>query len=143
MNDTIFMTSSQNDRRCVKAISGLYRYHTTIGRYLLIPVVVCRVSRVYQEYIDGRQKTSNPANCKGQLASTVRGQRRLRRVVRSQHSQPLAHIITQLKYCASRTVSKWTVQLSLHRMGFGSRRPLNDRFGLHVLLGQRSTETRV
>ncbi|GFW04684.1 hypothetical protein TNCV_3897361 [Trichonephila clavipes] len=30
-------------------------------------------SRVYQEYMDGGQKTSDSANCKGQLALTVYG----------------------------------------------------------------------
>ncbi|GFW05520.1 HTH_Tnp_Tc3_2 domain-containing protein [Trichonephila clavipes] len=69
------------------------------------------------------QKTSNRANCKGQLALTVRGERRLRRVVRSQRSQTLAQITTHLKGGASRTVSKWSVQSSLQRVGFGSRRP--------------------
>ncbi|GFV52881.1 uncharacterized protein TNCV_2875491 [Trichonephila clavipes] len=29
------------------------------------------VSRVYQEYMDGGQKTSDRANCKGQLALTM------------------------------------------------------------------------
>ncbi|GFV27216.1 uncharacterized protein TNCV_869461 [Trichonephila clavipes] len=37
------------------------------------------VSRVYQEYMDGEQKTSDRANCKGKLALIVRGERRLRR----------------------------------------------------------------
>ncbi|GFS72349.1 transposable element Tcb2 transposase [Trichonephila clavipes] len=31
------------------------------------------VSKVYQEYMDGRQKTSDRANCKGHLALAVRG----------------------------------------------------------------------
>ncbi|GFS68402.1 uncharacterized protein TNCV_3000781 [Trichonephila clavipes] len=30
-------------------------------------------ARVYQEYMDGGQKTNDRANCKGQLALTVRG----------------------------------------------------------------------
>ncbi|GFU81397.1 HTH_Tnp_Tc3_2 domain-containing protein [Trichonephila clavipes] len=45
------------------------------------------VSRVYQEYMEGGQKTSNRANCKGHLALTVRGERWLRRIVRSRRSQ--------------------------------------------------------
>ncbi|GFU64688.1 HTH_Tnp_Tc3_2 domain-containing protein [Trichonephila clavipes] len=60
---------------------------------------------------------------KEQLALTVRGERRLRRIVRSQRNQTLAQITTQLNDGASRTVSKWTAQSSLHRMGFESRRP--------------------
>ncbi|GFS72429.1 HTH_Tnp_Tc3_2 domain-containing protein [Trichonephila clavipes] len=79
------------------------------------------VSRVYQEYMDGEQKkTSDLVNCKGQLALTVRGERRLRSIVLS---QTLAQITTQLNDGVSRTVSKRTVQRSLHRMGFESRRP--------------------
>ncbi|GFX56197.1 HTH_Tnp_Tc3_2 domain-containing protein [Trichonephila clavipes] len=39
------------------------------------------VSRVDQEYMDGGQKTSDRENCKGQLALTVRGERRLRHIV--------------------------------------------------------------
>ncbi|GFX20184.1 HTH_Tnp_Tc3_2 domain-containing protein [Trichonephila clavipes] len=68
----------------------------------------------------GGQKTSDRANCKGQLAFTVRGERRHRRIVRS---QTLARITTQLNYGASRAVSKRTAQRSLHPMDFGSRRP--------------------
>ncbi|GFV26718.1 HTH_Tnp_Tc3_2 domain-containing protein [Trichonephila clavipes] len=79
--------------------------------------------RMYQEYMGEGQKTSDRANCKGKLALTVRGERRFRRSVRSQPNQALAQITTQLNGDASRTVSKWTVECSLHRMGFRSRRP--------------------
>ncbi|GFT83900.1 HTH_Tnp_Tc3_2 domain-containing protein [Trichonephila clavipes] len=78
------------------------------------------VSRVYQEYTNGGQKTSDRANCKGQLTLTVRDERRLRRIVRS---QILAQINTQLNDGDSREVSKRTVQRLFHRMGFGNRRP--------------------
>ncbi|GFU37233.1 uncharacterized protein TNCV_4272341 [Trichonephila clavipes] len=62
------------------------------------------VSRVCQECMDGGQKkTSDRAHCKGQLALTVRCERRLRRIVRSQRSQILAQITTQLNDGASRT----------------------------------------
>ncbi|GFW79478.1 HTH_Tnp_Tc3_2 domain-containing protein [Trichonephila clavipes] len=81
-----------------------------------------KLSRVYPEYIDGGQKTSDRANCKGQLALTVCGERQLRRIVRSQRSQKLAEITTQLYDGASHTLSKKTVQRSLHRMG-SVRRP--------------------
>ncbi|PRD29363.1 UNVERIFIED_CONTAM: hypothetical protein NCL1_29618 [Trichonephila clavipes] len=51
------------------------------------------VSSVYQEYMDGGQKkTSDGANCEGQLALTVRGERRLGRIACSQRSQTLAQI---------------------------------------------------
>ncbi|GFY16875.1 HTH_Tnp_Tc3_2 domain-containing protein [Trichonephila clavipes] len=63
------------------------------------------VSRVYQEYMDGGQKSSDRANCKGQLPLTVCSERRLRRIVRGQQSQTLAPITSQ------RTVSKRTVQV--------------------------------
>ncbi|GFX40811.1 HTH_Tnp_Tc3_2 domain-containing protein [Trichonephila clavipes] len=86
------------------------------------------MSRVYQEYMDGGQKTSDRPNCKGQLTLTVRGVRRLMRVVRSQRSLTAAHITTQLNDGAIRTVSKRTVQHSLRRMGFGSRRPTRVPF---------------
>ncbi|GFV52388.1 uncharacterized protein TNCV_1271421 [Trichonephila clavipes] len=42
------------------------------------------VSRVYQEYIDDVQKTSNRTTCKGQLALSVPGERRLRHNVHRQ-----------------------------------------------------------
>ncbi|GFX33646.1 uncharacterized protein TNCV_1933131 [Trichonephila clavipes] len=68
------------------------------------------VSTVYQEYVDDRQKTSDWASCKGKFALTVRGERRLRRIVRSQRSQTsYAQITTHLNNGASGTVSKWTV----------------------------------
>ncbi|GFV06504.1 HTH_Tnp_Tc3_2 domain-containing protein [Trichonephila clavipes] len=76
------------------------------------------VSRVYQEYIDGEQKTSDRADCKGQLALKERSERRFRCIVRCQESQTLAQITIQLNDGASRTVNS-----SLHHMGFGSRRP--------------------
>ncbi|GFY10409.1 transposable element Tc1 transposase [Trichonephila clavipes] len=72
--------------------------------------------------MDGGQKTSDRANCKGELALTVIGKRRLRHNVRSQRSQTLAQITIQLNDGASRTVSKRNVQRSLHRLGFGSHR---------------------
>ncbi|GFV62416.1 HTH_Tnp_Tc3_2 domain-containing protein [Trichonephila clavipes] len=81
------------------------------------------VSRLYQEYINGGQKTNDRTNCKGQLDLTVRGERRLRRIARRQRSQTLAQITTQLNDGASRRVSKWIVQRSLPRIGFISRRP--------------------
>ncbi|GFW69598.1 HTH_Tnp_Tc3_2 domain-containing protein [Trichonephila clavipes] len=67
------------------------------------------VSRVYQEYIDGGRKISDRANCRGQLALTVSGERQLRRIVCSQRSHTLAQITTQLNDGGSRTVSKQTV----------------------------------
>ncbi|GFV21080.1 hypothetical protein TNCV_1568761 [Trichonephila clavipes] len=54
--------------------------------------------------MDGGQKTSDRANCKGQLVFTGRGERRLRRIVRSLRSQKLAQITTQLNDGASPTV---------------------------------------
>ncbi|GBN76362.1 hypothetical protein AVEN_150575-1 [Araneus ventricosus] len=60
---------------------------------------------------------------KGQLASNERGVRRLSLIVHIQRRQTLAQINTQLNQGASRTVSKRTVQRSLHCMGFGSLRP--------------------
>ncbi|GFX08307.1 uncharacterized protein TNCV_3267961 [Trichonephila clavipes] len=80
------------------------------------------VSRVYPEYMDGGQKTSDWINCKGQLALTARGERQLRGIVCSQRSQTLAQITTQLNDGASRTLSKQTVQHSLHHMGFSRHR---------------------
>ncbi|GFX51509.1 HTH_Tnp_Tc3_2 domain-containing protein [Trichonephila clavipes] len=73
--------------------------------------------------VDKKNQLAIRANCKGQLALTVHGERRFRHIICSQQSQTLAVIITQLNDSASRTVSKRTVQCSLHRMGFVSRRP--------------------
>ncbi|GFV53915.1 uncharacterized protein TNCV_4276931 [Trichonephila clavipes] len=103
------------------------------------------VAIVYQEHMDGGQKTSDRANCEGQLAFTVRPERRLRRIVRSQRSQTLAQITTQMNEGANGIVGERTVQRSLHRMGFGSRRLTRVPFSmlaikLHVLPVQESTE---
>ncbi|GBM42732.1 hypothetical protein AVEN_219173-1 [Araneus ventricosus] len=68
-------------------------------------------------------KTSDWSNCKGQLALDEHGVRRLSRIARSQRSRTLAQITTPINQGARRTVSKRTVQRSLHRKGFGSRRP--------------------
>ncbi|GFX13506.1 HTH_Tnp_Tc3_2 domain-containing protein [Trichonephila clavipes] len=64
------------------------------------------VSRVHQQYMDAGQKTSDRANCKDQLALTVRGERQLMRIVRIQRRQTLTQITTQLNDGASHTVSK-------------------------------------
>ncbi|GFS98446.1 HTH_Tnp_Tc3_2 domain-containing protein [Trichonephila clavipes] len=80
------------------------------------------MSRVYQEYMDGGLKTRDRANCKGQLALSVHDERRFGSISRSQRSQLLARITTQFNDGACRTVSKRTVQCSLHSMGTGSRR---------------------
>ncbi|GFV41256.1 HTH_Tnp_Tc3_2 domain-containing protein [Trichonephila clavipes] len=106
------------------------------------------VSSVYQEYMDGGQKTSYRTNCRGTLTLKVRSERRLIRIVRSQRSQILAQITTQLNDGASRTVSKWIVQLSRHCVGFGNPRPtrvplLNARHRAHVLPAQENTDTGV
>ncbi|GFV11759.1 hypothetical protein TNCV_977481 [Trichonephila clavipes] len=66
--------------------------------------------------MDGGQKTSDQASCKGRLALTVRGERWLQRIVRSQRSQTLVQI-THLNDNGSHTIIKWTVQRSPHRMG--------------------------
>ncbi|GFT89743.1 HTH_Tnp_Tc3_2 domain-containing protein [Trichonephila clavipes] len=74
------------------------------------------------------KKTSDQANSKGQLVLTVRGERWIRCILRSQRSQTLVQITTQLNDGVSRTVSKRTVRHSLHRIGFGSRRPTRVQF---------------
>ncbi|GBM03927.1 hypothetical protein AVEN_185420-1 [Araneus ventricosus] len=91
------------------------------------------------------KKPSDRVNCKGQLDLNERGARRLSPIVRSQRSQTLAQITTQLNQGASLTVFKRTVQRSLHRMGFESHRPtrvplLNARHRAAFLSGQENTE---
>ncbi|GFS97505.1 HTH_Tnp_Tc3_2 domain-containing protein [Trichonephila clavipes] len=76
--------------------------------------------------MDGGLKTRDRANCKGQLALSVHGERRFRRIARSQRRQLLAQITTQFNDGVSHTVSKRTVQCSLHCMGTGSRRPQRE-----------------
>ncbi|GFX15891.1 uncharacterized protein TNCV_1062131 [Trichonephila clavipes] len=61
------------------------------------------VSREYQKYMDGGQRTINEANCKGQLALTEWAERGLRRIISSQQSQALAGITTHLNDGASIT----------------------------------------
>ncbi|GFU12677.1 HTH_Tnp_Tc3_2 domain-containing protein [Trichonephila clavipes] len=65
-----------------------------------------KMSGIYQEYMDGGRKTSDRVNFKGQLALIVSGERRLKRIVRSQENQTLAQITTQLNDGASSTVSE-------------------------------------
>ncbi|GFX34339.1 HTH_Tnp_Tc3_2 domain-containing protein [Trichonephila clavipes] len=55
------------------------------------------------------KKTRDRANCKGQLALTMRGERLSRRIVRSQRSQTLAQTTTQLNDGTNLTDSKKTV----------------------------------
>ncbi|GFY26972.1 HTH_Tnp_Tc3_2 domain-containing protein [Trichonephila clavipes] len=89
------------------------------------------------------KETSERVNCKGQLALTLHGERFLRRIVCRQRSQTLGQITYQLNDGA--TVTKRTVQHSLLRMGFESRRstsvPLVHAIGQDVLSGQESTNT--
>ncbi|GFT95426.1 hypothetical protein TNCV_3326891 [Trichonephila clavipes] len=91
--------------------------------------------------MDNGQKTSDRANCKGQLILTLRGERRLRRVVCRQQSQTLAQITTQLNEdaCHSTGVTVWvsgTIDLREYYCSILTIR-------LHVLPGQESTETGV
>ncbi|GFW67661.1 HTH_Tnp_Tc3_2 domain-containing protein [Trichonephila clavipes] len=67
------------------------------------------------------KKISDRAKCKEKLSLNVYGNRRLRRIVRSQRRQTLAQINTKWNNGVSRTVNKRTVKSSLHRMSFGSR----------------------
>ncbi|GFY16464.1 transposable element Tcb2 transposase [Trichonephila clavipes] len=62
--------------------------------------------------MDDGQKTRNRAYCKRQLAFTVRGERPLRRTVRSQRRQTLAQITTQLNDGVSRTQDNCTSRKS-------------------------------
>ncbi|GFX27101.1 HTH_Tnp_Tc3_2 domain-containing protein [Trichonephila clavipes] len=70
------------------------------------------LSKVCKEYMDGEQKTSIRTNCKGQLVLTVRGERPLKCIVRSQRSQTLTLTTIQLKVGASRTFRKQTATLA-------------------------------
>ncbi|GFW75244.1 HTH_Tnp_Tc3_2 domain-containing protein [Trichonephila clavipes] len=72
--------------------------------------------------MDGGQNISDRQAAKEQLALTVRGERRLRRIVRRQRRKILAQITIQLNDGATRRVSKRTVQSSFHRMDFRSHR---------------------
>ncbi|GFV27531.1 hypothetical protein TNCV_746841 [Trichonephila clavipes] len=95
--------------------------------------------------MDGGQKTSDQANYKGQLAFTVRGERRLMRIVRMQRSQTLAQI----------TIQRESVQsvngLCNPRFTVGVSEAIDLRechcsmlaIELHVLSAQESTETGV
>ncbi|GFT19619.1 HTH_Tnp_Tc3_2 domain-containing protein [Trichonephila clavipes] len=114
--DTIFFVL----RKKYSHISFLHVFHH-VCMCLLSAWIINAASpgRQCQEY----QETSDRANCRGQLALSERGERWLRGIVSSQRSQKLAQITTQLNDGASRTVSKRTVQRSLHHIGFGSRRP--------------------
>ncbi|GFT92654.1 HTH_Tnp_Tc3_2 domain-containing protein [Trichonephila clavipes] len=76
----------------------------------------------------GGQKTSDWAPFKGQLALAERGERCFKCIVRSQRSQTLAQITTQLEDGARSIVRKRTVKRLLHRMSFGSRRPTKVPF---------------
>ncbi|GFW93940.1 HTH_Tnp_Tc3_2 domain-containing protein [Trichonephila clavipes] len=60
-------------------------------------------------------KSYDRTNHKKQLAFTVHGERRLRRIVPSQRSQTLAQMTIQLNDGASRSVSKRTVQSLFQR----------------------------
>ncbi|GFU87837.1 HTH_Tnp_Tc3_2 domain-containing protein [Trichonephila clavipes] len=87
--------------------------------------------------IHGRwTKTSDRTNCKGQSVLTVHGERQLRRILRTQGSQAFAQITTQLKDSARRSVSKWTVQRSLH--GFREPSTYDNTFAQCSSLGSTS-----
>ncbi|GFX00860.1 HTH_Tnp_Tc3_2 domain-containing protein [Trichonephila clavipes] len=98
--------------------------------------------------MDGGQKTSDRTNYKRQLALTVLGERRLRRIVRRLQSQTLSQITTQLNVVVIRTAIKWTVQHLFHSMDFKSRQPMrlplcNPHHRAARLAWQESTKIRV
>ncbi|GFT49446.1 elongation factor 2 [Trichonephila clavipes] len=100
------------DSRMADCIADLY-FQATSPKVLQIHRITLSLFRSYQ-LLDKRRTTSCFEN------DTVEG-------------QTLTQSITQLNNGASRTVSKHTVQRSLHRMGFESHRPkrvplLNARY---------------
>ncbi|GFW90983.1 hypothetical protein TNCV_1758571 [Trichonephila clavipes] len=62
--------------------------------------------------MDDQQKSSDPENCKAQLALNVLGVTRFSRIVCNHQSQALSPITAQMNYGAIRSVSKQTVQRS-------------------------------
>ncbi|GFX69564.1 hypothetical protein TNCV_1769331 [Trichonephila clavipes] len=68
------------------------------------PTARSTASRENQECMDGGQKSNDRANCKRQLTLKVRGERRLRGIVRSQKNQTIAQLTIQLNDCASSIV---------------------------------------
>ncbi|GFT53268.1 HTH_Tnp_Tc3_2 domain-containing protein [Trichonephila clavipes] len=120
--------SDLDDFDCGKIVGARLMGHSIFEIVRELRFSRSTISRVDQEYMDGGQKTSDQVNCKGQLALTVCGERRSWRILCSQRSQTLAQITLQLNEGASRTVSKRTVQSSLHRMGFGNSRPTRALF---------------
>ncbi|GFW63731.1 HTH_Tnp_Tc3_2 domain-containing protein [Trichonephila clavipes] len=130
---------SRTNRRCAKHGSFNFRNRQTASIFKVDSVKsIPRIHGWWTKSLrSGKLK-------KEHLALMAPAERRLRRIVRRQRSQTLAQITTQLNDGASSTVSKRTVQRSLHGMGFGSRRPtrvplLNARHRP----GQESTETGV
>ncbi|GFT63767.1 uncharacterized protein TNCV_423841 [Trichonephila clavipes] len=99
--------------------------------------------------MEGGLKTRDRANCKGKSALSVRCERRFRRIACSQRSQLLAQITTQFNDCASRTVSKRTVQYARFTVWVPGAVDLRENhcsmlaFRLHVFPGQESTDTGV
>ncbi|GFV03259.1 uncharacterized protein TNCV_4018561 [Trichonephila clavipes] len=65
-------------------IVGVRRMDHSISEIVIQPGVSrSTVSRAYQVCMDGGQKTTDWENCRGQLALTVSGERRLSRIERS------------------------------------------------------------
>ncbi|GFX07701.1 HTH_Tnp_Tc3_2 domain-containing protein [Trichonephila clavipes] len=79
-----FFLAGAFDRGRIEGARRMGHSISKIVRKLRIPRST--MSRVYQEYMDGGQKTSDRANYKRQLALTVRRERWFKHIVRSQRS---------------------------------------------------------
>ncbi|GFW15917.1 uncharacterized protein TNCV_4431901 [Trichonephila clavipes] len=95
-----------------------------------------------QVYINDGQKTSDRGNCKEQLALTVRGEKRLRRLVHTQRSQTLAQITSQSNDGVNSTVGKRNARFTLWVSTAVAVREYHcSQLAIGVLSGQESTET--
>ncbi|GFW77036.1 uncharacterized protein TNCV_2724661 [Trichonephila clavipes] len=128
------------DCRCAAHGTFNFRNHQT-ARHFKVDSGKSIILRLH----GGRTKTSDRANCKGQLSLTVRGKRRLRRIVSSQRSQTLAQITTNLNDSASFQSlnvlcnARFTVWVS----GVADLRKYHCSMlaiGLHVLSGKEITK---
>ncbi|GFX14363.1 uncharacterized protein TNCV_1768571 [Trichonephila clavipes] len=78
----VWISQDASDRGQIMSARGMGHSISEIVRQLGFSRSA--VSRKYQKYMDGGQKTSDKVNCKGQLVLTELGERQLRRIVRSQ-----------------------------------------------------------
>ena len=104
------------------------------------------ISRVYREWSEKEQISSERQFCGRKCLVDARGQRRMARLVRADRKATVTQITTRYNQGRQKSISERTVRRTLRQMGYSSRRPRrvpllsakNRKLRLQFAQGQRN-----